>query len=246
MKRLIVSLLLTMTVAGCASQPADAPLTPTVVPDPRTAQMQVALTELLEQLDVLNARIAKLEAAASETPARVVEVAAPPSAVADPSPIVAATQSRPQPHPAPVTAPSSSGSRMPSATSSIAAAELADAYRAAMMLYGRGRIAESRAAFQKVFDAEPTGELADNALFWIGETWFAAGNYTEATRYYRKVTTDFADQNKAPDALFKIAVAHEKSGDLALARQTLQELIRTYPYSSSADSAKRELERIKY
>jgi tol-pal system protein YbgF len=244
MTRLITPLLL-LLIAGCASQPADAPLTPAVVPDPRTAQMQVALTELLEQLDVLNARIAKLEAAASETPARVVEVAPPPTAIADPSPMVAATQSRPQPHPAPVTAPSS-GSRMPSATSSIAAAELADAYRGAMMLYGRGRIAESRAAFQKVFDAEPTGELADNALFWIGETWFAAGNYTEATRYYRKVTTDFADQNKAPDALFKIAVAHEKSGDLALARQTLQELIRTYPYSSSADSAKRELERIKY
>ena len=115
-----------------------------------------------------------------------------------------------------------------------------------MMLYGRGRVTESRAAFQKVFDAEPTGELADNALFWIGETYFAAGNYAEAARYYRRVTTEFADQNKAPDALFKIAISHEKSGDLALARQTLRELIRDYPYSSAADSAKRELERIRY
>lgn len=239
MKRLILPMLL--VAAGCASQTADAPLTPVAVPDARSAQLQVAMTELLEQIDVLNARVARLEAS-SEAPASV-SVPAPPAATMQPdtqSPIVAATQPRPQ------QGEPQQPSRTPSASSSIAAAEQADVYRSAMMLYGRGRVTESRAAFQKVFDAEPTGELADNALFWIGETYFAAGNYAEAARYYRRVTTEFADQNKAPDALFKIAISHEKSGDLALARQTLRELIRDYPYSSAADSAKRELERIRY
>ncbi len=239
------ALALILVASGCASQPDDAPLTPVPVPDARAAQMQVAMTELLEQLDVLNARVARLEAS-SETPG--VRVAAP-VGTADTqvdSPIVAATQAVRQPQPESSRPAQPPASRTPSANSSIAAAQQAEAYRAAMMLYGRGRVTESRAAFQKVLDAEPTGELADNALFWIGETYFAAGNYTVATRYYRRVITEFADQNKAPDALFKIAVSHEKSGDLALARQTLQELIRDYPYSSSADSAKRELERIRY
>ena len=243
MKRLILPMLL--VAAGCASQTADAPLTPVAVPDARSAQLQVAMTELHEQIDVLNARVARLEAS-SEAPASV-SVPAPPAGTMQPetqSPIVAATQPRPQQ--GEPQRPAQQPSRTPSASSSSAAAEQADVYRSAMMLYGRGRVTESRAAFQKVFDAEPTGELADNALFWIGETYFAAGNYAEAARYYRRVTTEFADQNKAPDALFKIAISHEKSGDLALARQTLRELIRDYPYSSVADSAKRELERIRY
>jgi TolA-binding protein len=65
-------------------------------------------------------------------------------------------------------------------------------------------------------------------------------------RCYRRVTTEFADQNKAPDALFKIALSYEKTGDLALAKQTLDEVIQKYPYSSPAASAKYELKRIKY
>jgi tol-pal system protein YbgF len=236
MRSLLTAACVVLTVSGCASQP-DTAVTPRPAADPRAAEMQVTMTELLEQLDVLNARVARLESGAPAQEARRSEpalVVEPP-----PSPMVAATQRRPQ-EPAVQPAPP-----RPS-NASLAAAQVAESYRAAIVLFGKGRLAEARAGFQKVFDAEPSGELADNALFWIGETYFSAGNAIEATRYYKRVTTEFADQNKAPDAMYKIALAHEKSGDLALARQTLQELIRIYPYSSSADSAKRELERIKY
>ena len=57
---------------------------------------------------------------------------------------------------------------------------------------------------------------------------------------------DYATENKAPDALFKIAMAQERTGDLALARRTLQQVIERFPYSSPASSAKAELERIKF
>jgi TolA-binding protein len=65
-------------------------------------------------------------------------------------------------------------------------------------------------------------------------------------KFYRRVTTEFGDANKAPDALFKSALTFEKTGDLGMARNTLDEVIRRYPYSSSAASAKLELKRIKY
>src|SRR5205085_2916827 len=107
-------------------------------------------------------------------------------------------------------------------------------------------IDDARRTFQKVFDDDPTGDLADNALFWIGETYFAAGNYAEATKYYKRVTVEFSEQNKAPDALFKIALAFEKTSDLGMAKKTLDEVIQRYPYSSAAASAKQELKRIRY
>ena len=128
----------------------------------------------------------------------------------------------------------------------LVSAQVADTYRNGLMLYGRGRFEDARKTFQQVFDAEPTGELADNSLYWIGETYFAAGNYSEAMKFYRRVTTEFSEANKAPDALFKTALAYEKTGDLGMAHSTLDDVIRRYPYSSSAASAKLELKRIKY
>lgn len=114
------------------------------------------------------------------------------------------------------------------------------------MLYGKGRAADARAAFQAIFDAEPGGELADNALYWIGETYFAAGDYANAMRFYGRVTKEFGDQNKAPDAMFKMGLAFERTGDLAMARQTFDETIKRYPYSTPAASARLELKRIRY
>jgi tol-pal system protein YbgF len=192
------------------------PLAPT---DARLAEVQTQLTELLERLDVLNARIAKLETA---------------------SPV-------PVPVPVSVPPPTQGQARVPVVhTESTKLADLADAYRNALMLFGRGKHAESRAAFERVFEADPTGELADNALFWIGETYYAAGDYSNAMRYYARVTKEYADQNKAPDAMFKMGLAYVKTGDLAMARRTFEECIAKYPYSTPAASAKYELKRIKY
>jgi TolA-binding protein len=46
--------------------------------------------------------------------------------------------------------------------------------------------------------------------------------------------------------MFKIALAQARTGDLALARRTLQQVIEKYPYSSTASSAKAELQRIRF
>lgn len=228
--------------AACASNddgpvvaPPGAMATPAPVAsaasDARLAEMQTQLTELLERLDVMNDRIGRMEAAA---------VTAPPSA---PAAATSAAAPAPVRRPAPIPA-TPEESAPPQAA--IVAAKIADDYRSAIMLYGRGRVADSRRAFQEVFEADPTGDLADNALFWIGETYFGAADYQNAMRYYTRVTTEFAQENKAPDALFKTALALARTGDLALARKTLNEVIARYPYSTPAASAKHELERIKF
>jgi tol-pal system protein YbgF len=113
-------------------------------------------------------------------------------------------------------------------------------------LITQGKQAEACVVFQQVFDAEPTGNLADNALFWIGETYFATGDYKNAMRSYERVVKEFAEENKAPDAMFKLGLAYEKTGDLGMARRTFDECIRKYPYSTASVSSKAELQRIKY
>ena len=186
--------------------------------------MQTSLTELLERLDVINDRIAKLESAPA--------VAVPQPAPEPVARAAAAPASLPNPHVMP--------------PNPLAGAQLADTYRSALVLFGRGKFDDARRTFQQVFDQDPTGDLADNSLFWIGETYYATGKFSDAMKYYKRVTVEFAEQNKAPDALFKIALAFEKTSDLGMAKQTLDEVIRRYPYSSAAASAKSELKRIRY
>ncbi len=231
----IAAAAIALVLAGCATKNVDAP--PSLVPppdpnavaappsDPRIAELQTSMTELLERLDVLNARIAKLESGA-------------------PAPALSGREGSPPAGPAPSSAP------VPVPTLALSAplhaAAIADDYRNALMLYGKSRYAEARAAFQKVFDADPSGDLADNALYWMGETYYAAGDYITAMRYYERVTKEYGETNKAPDAMFKTGLAFEKRGDLAMARKSLEECIRRYPYSTAAASSKLELKRIKY
>lgn len=238
MRRIAVAALL-LTVACASTDDAPEPMpVPQPAPDPRIAEMQVQMTELLERIDVLNHRLARVEeggVAAAENsppPAPRVQQAPParpaaPREVAEAAPEVVAATPVPQ-------------------QSALIGAKIADDYRQAIMLFGRGRHADARRGFEEVFEADATGDLADNALFWIGETYFAAGDFTNAVRYYNRVVKEFADQNKAPDALFKLAVTHVRTGDLALARTTLQQVIERYPYSSTASSAKAELQRIRF
>jgi len=225
-------LLVVCLLAAACSSSRKADDEPTTVPPPSPTEsstqalqsqigsLQTSMTELLDRLDVLNARIARLEGGAPPPPA--------------------ATST------APLTSPPRTAASHQPKPAVVASADVAEAYRRALMLVGQAKHAEARAAFQQVFDADPTGHLADNALFWIGETYYAAGDYTNAIRYYQRVVNEFAEENKAPDAMVKLALAYVKTGDVAMARKTLDECIRKYPYSSSAASAKLELQRIKY
>jgi len=248
MKKTAATIVLLVVLSACATKKTDDNDVPSLVPPPETAsaaattaasdarlaEMQTSMTELLERIDVLNARIARLEATpqaetrvAVQLPARPVEPAPRPALEPVPVPAPArATQ-------APVSGP-------------LQNAAIADSYRGALILFGKGRMADARAALQQVFDADPSGELADNALYWIGETYYAASDFTNAMRAYERVTKEYPEQNKAPDAMFKIGLTFEKTGDLGMARKTFDEVIRRYPYSTAASSAKLELKRVKY
>jgi tol-pal system protein YbgF len=220
--------------------PAEFPVPPasSEANDARLREMQTSMTELLERMDIVNDRLAKLEAAqadlTSSSERRVAERSV------EPAPVPA----RPSQAPAPQPAATAAAARPPAGPP--ARADIYTQYRNALVLYGKNRWADARNSFQQVFDAEPSGELADNALFWIGETFYAAGDYTNAMRYYARVTKEYPNENKAPDAMFKTGLAYVKTGDLAMARKAFEETMARYPYATSAASAKAELARIRY
>ena len=197
-------------------------------PDPRVAEMQILLNELLDRLEVMNARIQTLEADAVR-----------------PAPASAKPPARTS---APVTAqPRTTAPRQATtAPAQTMTAALGDEYRQAITLFGGGRLDDARTAFQRIFESDPSGDLADNALYWIAETHYAQGRYGEAIVIYRRIMDEYSEQNKAPDSMLKAGLAYARLGDLDMARRMLQDLTSRYPYSTPAANARHELERLKY
>ena len=233
--------LLVAVLTGCESTPAEdvqpvpAPTAAvtTPQPDPRVAEMQVMLAELLDRIEVLNARLQRLETEGSVPQPQQQRTQARTTAATPAS----STAARPQ---------ATSVPAAPSPQRALTGAAMAQKYRSAIELYGKGQIDNSRKIFQEVLDAEPNGELADNALYWIAETYFVTARYSEALKLYERIVRDYSEENKAPDAMLKMGLAYVRLGDLALARTTFQQLINKYPYSTPASTAKLEINRIKY
>ena len=248
------ALLILLLVSACSTTSGDdvdveLPPKPAPAPvDPRVSDLQVTVNELTDRIEVLQSRIHQLEKR-EPAPRTVRTAAAQPAPIpqaAVPQPRVAVPEPRVVVQVPPESRPSPSGAAGGTQSRAIASAEIADSYREALALFGKGALDRARNAFQQIFDADPSGELADNALYWIGETYFTTAKYGDAIRIFERIEADYADQNKAPDAIFKIGSALAKQGDLALARRTYQRLIEKYPYSTPAAAARVELNRIKY
>jgi tol-pal system protein YbgF len=127
-----------------------------------------------------------------------------------------------------------------------ATAAIGERYREALTLFGKGRLDDARAAFEQILTADPSGDLADNALYWVGEIHFVQARFNEAIAAWQRIVTEYGQQNKAPDAMLKIGMSQARMGDLRMARSTYEALLERYPYSTAAATARLEMERIRY
>lgn len=117
----------------------------------------------------------------------------------------------------------------------------AGAYRAAKSLLDAGRLREARTQFTDFIRKHPRHPLADNAMYWIGETWYAQAMWIKAAGVFHKVVQRYAGGNKVPDAMLKMALCYRKLGERNDAQAVLRELIRRFPTTSAADLARRKL-----
>jgi tol-pal system protein YbgF len=88
----------------------------------------------------------------------------------------------------------------------------------------------------------PEHDLAVNAAYWIGETYYAEKNYEQAILQFEEIIQKYGDHPKVASAMLKQALAFESTGDQATARLLLQRVIERYPLSDEAGKAKQKLQ----
>ncbi len=117
-------------------------------------------------------------------------------------------------------------------------------YDAAMAALRGGSYDRAISSFREVVTNYPTSDLASNAQFWIGESYYTKGDLESAVIAYRKVLADWPDSRKAPDAMVKLGFSLSDLRRTGEARNTLDDVVRKYPGSPAAQLAADRLKRL--
>ena len=117
-------------------------------------------------------------------------------------------------------------------------------YDAGMAALRAGNYDKAISTFREVVTNYPTGELASNAQFWMGESYYTKGDLEAAVIAYRKVLADWPAARKAPDAMVKLGFSLSDLKRTGEARSTLEEVVRKFPGTPSAQLAADRLKRL--
>lgn len=114
-------------------------------------------------------------------------------------------------------------------------------YEAALGHFKAARYKEAATAFAAFVEKYPSGALAPNAQYWLGNAWYAQRNCTKAIEAQTVVTTKYADSPKAADAWLAIATCQKELGNHKGAKRSLETVITAFPATPAAETAKKRL-----
>lgn len=117
-------------------------------------------------------------------------------------------------------------------------------YNNTLQLYQQGKFEAARNEAQGFLAKYPKSELADNALFLVGEAYYSEKRYKEAIESYQQLLDRYPKGNKVPSALLKQAGSFQKLGDATAARILYERLLESYPGSPQAQLAQKELKQL--
>ncbi len=98
------------------------------------------------------------------------------------------------------------------------------------------------ANFQRRYAGGPYG---DSARFWYGNALYGKRYYKDAIVAFREFVNQAPDHARAPEALLALANSQSETKDPKGAKSTLEELIKAYPQSEAARTARDRLPKIR-
>ena len=75
--------------------------------------------------------------------------------------------------------------------------------------------------------------MASDAIYYLGESFYQRGRQPEAAEQYLKISTQYADSPRAPEALLRLGQSLNALGAKEQACATYGEIARKYPNAPS-------------
>jgi tol-pal system protein YbgF len=121
-----------------------------------------------------------------------------------------------------------------------------EAYQQAFDLLKSGRYDESLTAFNDFLIKYPNSNYADNAQYWLGETYYVRRQFEPAIIEYEKLIQNYPKSQKLTHALLKIGYSYHELRQIDKAKATLEDLKNRYPDTTAARLAEERLQRITF
>lgn len=186
-----------------------------------------------EKLDDTNVRLARLsqelEALRDSMPSMTAPMAAPPDGTAPATP--GANPAAPATTPAPV----------PPSTAGLSPQRL---YDTAYADFASGQWTMAIAGFETFIKAFPRSEQADQAQYYIGESYLLDNKYDQAVAAYDRVVATYPTGDQVPLAYYKRGIALLNLKQTDRARESWETIIKLFPDSDASRLAKQGLDRL--
>jgi len=115
------------------------------------------------------------------------------------------------------------------------------AYDRAFQALKELRYADAAEEFQSFLQRYPNSEYADNAQYWLGESYYVTRNYDIALTAFQDLLDRFPESPKAPDALLKVGYTHYELEQWDSARAALTQVQEKFPDSTLSRLAENRL-----
>lgn len=118
-----------------------------------------------------------------------------------------------------------------------------EAYSAALAEYRRRNFQGAISMFESLLIRGVREDLQDNCHYWIGESYYGLGKYTEAINHFEMVI-GFVRSEKKDDAQLMIGNCYATMGNKTAAREAFNKLLTNYPASMYVKKAQEKLSRL--
>jgi tol-pal system protein YbgF len=117
-------------------------------------------------------------------------------------------------------------------------------YQAAYRDYQRGHYDLAISGFRDFLSRNPGSDLADNALYWVGESLFSQKKYREAIAEFDSVVSKYPKSDKVSGALLKKGYAYIDLGEKSQGIVQLQYVVHEHPNTQEASLARQKLKQL--
>ena len=118
-------------------------------------------------------------------------------------------------------------------------------YTKGLNTFQAGNMTAAREIFLKFLEQYPQHEMAANAHYWIGETYYNEQSFEPAILAFQEIITKYPSKEKVPAAMLKQAMAFKAINDSKSARYVLKKLVENHPKSDEVQKAKEMLKELK-
>ena len=114
-----------------------------------------------------------------------------------------------------------------------------EAYERALGLFQERKVEEAARELRRMLASHPGHALASRARYWLAESLYIQRRYDDARGVFEAFVRGAPRSAKVPDALLKIGLCHQRSGDDAAANRVFARLRSEHPGSVAARTAVR-------